>query len=46
MLGVVEECVISVGGCLAGFLPDDWYAEKVKPFLEAFRALRESQPLP
>lgn len=46
MLGVVEECVISVGGCLSGFLPDGWYAEKVKPFLETFRALRQSQPLP
>jgi hypothetical protein len=46
MLGVVEECVISIGGCLSGFLPDGWYAEKVKPFLETFRALRQSQPLP
>ena len=46
MLGVVEECVISAGGSLSGFLPDGWYAEKVKPFLEAFKALRQSQPLP
>jgi hypothetical protein len=45
MLGVVEECVIAAGGCLSGFLPDGWYAEKVKPFLEAFAALRASQPL-
>lgn len=46
MLGVVEEAVVSVGGALDVFMPPNWYVEKVKPFLVAFEALRETEPLP
>lgn len=46
MLAVIEESVMAVGDALQPFLPDGWYSEKVKPFLDAFAALRQSQPLP
>ncbi len=46
MLAVVEESVIAVGDALQAFLPQGWYSQRVKPFLETFEALRQSQPLP
>lgn len=46
MLPVVEEAVISVGGALDPFLPPNLFEEHVKPFLDSFEALRETQPLP
>lgn len=46
MVAVVEESVMAVGDALQPFLPDGWYGEKVKPFLDAFAAVRQSQPLP
>ena len=46
MILVVEECVLSVGGSFSHVMPDGWFLSHVKPFTDAFEALRQSQPLP
>ncbi len=45
-LVVVEGAVVSVGDALGQFMPPGWYGERVVPFVQAFAALRDSQPLP
>ena len=46
MLVVVEEAVVSVGDALGELMPPQWWIEHIKPFLEAFAALRVTNPLP
>jgi hypothetical protein len=46
MLVVVEEAVVSVGDALGELMPPQWWIEHIKPFIEAFEALRVTNPLP
>jgi hypothetical protein len=46
LVAVVEETVIAVGDSQSQFIADrSWYANRVKPFIESFEALRTSLPL-
>jgi hypothetical protein len=45
-LVVVEGAVVSVGDALGQFMPPGWYVEHIVPFVQAFEALRATQPLP
>jgi hypothetical protein len=45
MLVIVEEAVMAVGDALGEFMSPVWYTEHIGPFLEAFAALRVTQPL-
>lgn len=45
MLAVVEEAIMSVGDGLSPFFPDGWYADRVRPLLDALEAMRRTQSL-
>lgn len=45
MVGVVEECVTTVGGALALFYGPGWFERRIKPWRESFEALRATAPL-